>query len=46
MQDIHILKTISLSQETIQYPLFKPQIVSMAHKDPYLWNMAKFSENY
>ena len=26
MQDINILRTNSLSQETIQYPCFKPEI--------------------
>ena len=34
MCDIIIFKTISLSQETIQYPYFKPQVGSLAHKDP------------
>ena len=33
-KNIKILKTISLSEETIQYPYFKLQIVSLAHKDP------------
>ena len=33
-QDIKILRTNSLSQETIRYPCFKPEIVSHAHKDP------------
>ena len=31
-QDINILRTNSLSQETIRYPCFKPEIVSQAHK--------------
>ena len=38
-QDINILRTNSLSQETIRYPCFKPEIVSQAHKDPYTWNI-------
>ena len=33
-QDINILRTNSLSKETIRYPSFKPDIVSQAHKDP------------
>ena len=33
-QDINILRTNSLSHETIRYPCFKPQIVLQAHKDP------------
>ena len=32
-QDINILRTNSLSQETIRYPCFKPEIVSQAQKD-------------
>ena len=38
-QDINILRTNSLSQETIWYPGFNPEIVSQAHKDPYTWNI-------
>ena len=34
VQDIIIFKTISLSQETIQYSVFKSEIASVAHKDP------------
>ena len=37
-QDNNILRTISLPQETIWYPCFKPEIFSQAHKDPYTWN--------
>ena len=29
---------MSLSQETIQYPCFKPEIFSQTHKDPDNWN--------
>ena len=43
-QDINILRTISLSQETIQYPCFKPEIVSLAHKDPYARNIEIFQK--
>ena len=38
IQDINILQTISSPQETIQYPCFKPEIFSLAHKDPNTWN--------
>ena len=31
-------------QETIQYPCFKPEIVSLAHKDPYTWNTKIFQK--
>ena len=41
-QDINILRTNSLSKETTQYPCFKPEIVSQAHKDPYTWNIQNF----
>ena len=37
-QDINILRTNSLFQETIRYPCFKREIVPQAHKDPYTWN--------
>ena len=43
-QDINVLRTISLSQETIRYPCFKPKIVSQAHKDPYTWNKQIFQK--
>ena len=43
-QDIHILRTHSLSQKTIRYPCFKPEIVSQAHKDPYTWNIQIFQK--
>ena len=43
-QDITILRTNSLSQETIRYPCFKPEIVSQAHKDPYTWNIQIFQK--
>ena len=46
-QDINILRTNSLSQETIRYPCFKPQIVLKAHKDPYTSNTIKiFHKNW
>ena len=41
-QDINILRTNSLSQETTRYLCFKPEIVSQAHKDPYTWNIQIF----
>ena len=41
-QDINILRTNSLSQETIRYPCFKPEIISQDHKDPYNWNTQIF----
>ena len=44
-QDIKILRTISLSHETILYPCFKPEIVSLNHKDPYILNMMKYIQN-
>ena len=28
-----------MSQETIQYPCYKPEIISQAHRDPYIWNI-------
>ena len=34
IEDNNISRTISLSQENIRYPCFKPEIVSQAHKDP------------
>ena len=43
-QDITILRTNSLSQETIRYSCFKPEIVSQAHKDPYTWNIQIFQK--
>ena len=43
-QDINILRTNSLSQETIRYPCFKSEIVSKAHKDPYTWNIKNFQK--
>ena len=36
IQDTNILRIISLSHEIIQYPFFKPGIVSLAHKDPHV----------
>ena len=33
-----------MSQETIRYPSFKPEIVSQAHKDPYTWNTKIFQK--
>ena len=41
IQDINIVRTISLSQETLRCPCFKPERVSQADKDPYTWNMIK-----
>ena len=46
IQYINILRTISLSQETIQYPCFKPEKDSLAHKDPYNWNMQKIFQKF
>ena len=43
-QDINILRTNSLSQETIRYPCFKPEIVSQGHKDHYTWNIQIFQK--
>ena len=40
-KDINILRTDSLSQETIRYPCFKPEIVLQAQKDPYTSNTIK-----
>ena len=44
MQDINILRNNSLSQQTIRYPCFKPEIVSQANKDPYTWNKQIFQK--
>ena len=42
-QDVNILRTNSLSQETIRsYPCFKPETVSQSHKDPNTWNVQIF----
>ena len=35
-QDINILITNSLSQDTVRYPCFKPEIDLQAHKDLYI----------
>ena len=43
-QDINILRTNSMSQETIWYPCFKPERDSQAHKDPYTWNIQFFQK--
>ena len=43
-QDINILRTNSLSQETIRYPCFKSEIVSQAHNDQYAWNIQIFQK--
>ena len=40
-QDINILRTNSLSQETTRYPCVKPENVLQAHKDPYTSNTIK-----
>ena len=45
-QDIKILKTNSLSEETIRYPCFKPEIVLQAQKDPYTSNTIKSFQNF
>ena len=39
-----MLRTNSLSQETIKNPCFEPEIVSLAHKDPYAWNIKIFQK--
>ena len=44
-QDIKILRTNSLSQETIRYPCFTPENVLQAHKYPYTSNTKKISKN-
>ena len=31
-----------MSQENIQYPCFKTEIFSLAHKDPYAWKSSNF----
>ena len=41
-----ILRTISFSQETIQYPCLKRETVSLAHKDPYSWYMIKIFRKF
>ena len=33
-----------MSQETIQYPCFNPETVSLAHKDLYTWNIKIFGK--
>ena len=43
-QDINILRANSLSQETIRYLCFKPEIVLQAHKDQYTWNIQIFQK--
>ena len=43
-QDINILITNSLSQDTVRYPCFKPEIVSQAHKDLYTRNIQNFQK--
>ena len=43
-QDNNILRTNSLSEETIRYHCFKPETVSQAHKDPYTWNLQIFKK--
>ena len=44
MQVINILRTNSLSQKTIRYPCFKPEIFLQAHRDPYTWNIKIFQK--
>ena len=45
-QDINILKINSLSQETIRYPCFKPEIVLQAQRSIHLehTNFPKFEK--
>ena len=43
-QDTNILRTSSLSQETIRYPCVKPEKFSQAHKDPYTWIKQTFQK--
>ena len=45
-QDINILRAKSLSQETIRYPCFKPEIVLQAQKDPYTSNTIKIFQKF
>ena len=45
-QDINILRTNSLSQETIGYPCLKPEFVVQAHKDPYTSNTIKIFQKF
>ena len=45
-KDINILRTNSLSQETIRYPCFKPEILLQAHKDPYTSNTIKIFQKF
>ena len=45
-QDINILRTNSLSQETIRYPCFKPELVLQAQKDPYTSNTIKTFQKF
>ena len=35
-----------MSQQTIKNPCFNPEKVSMAHKDPYAWNMIKIFRKF
>ena len=44
IHEFNIFGTISLSQETIRNPCFKPEIVSQAHKDRYTWNIQIFQK--
>ena len=43
-KNLNILRTNSLSQETIRYPCFKAEFVSHSHKDPYTWNIQIFKK--
>ena len=45
-QDINILRTNSLSQETIRYPCFKQEIALQAHKDPYTSHTIKIFQKF
>ena len=40
-----MLRIIYWSQETIQYPCFKPELVSVVYKDPYTYNI-KILQNF
>ena len=37
---------VKLRKGQILYPGFKPEIVLLAHKNPYIWNMIKIFEKF
>ena len=41
MQNMIILRTVLLSPETFQYACLKSEMVSLANKNPYIWNKIK-----